>query len=417
MGPASIVEGQVPADRGASLADRVIGPEIDLLVLDRPPEPLDEDVVAPGTLAVHADGDAGLVQHAGEVVAGELRALIGVEDLRPAVAGQRLFQRLDAERRLQGDRQPPGENPTAEPVDHGGQVDEAACHGHVGEVHGPDLVGSVDRHPAQQVRVDLVARRRLRGVRLAIDRLDAHAPHQRGDMPTADRHALGIQEIAQHPAAREREVEVQLVHPAHDREVGRGHGSRPVVDAAPADVQGLRLAGDGQPVRPVDHRLALGRPALLSAPSKKSFVSVSSPILAWSVLTSTGGVPASARGPKTPAAPSSSNAFQAVTWFGWTSNCCASSASVFSPLMAATATFALKAGLWFRRDRLVIVSPARGPSWPPSGRNSTYRPVRIRRASSYYLKTRDPPAIILVYERALAIAEKAFGPEHSALIV
>src|SRR5215212_10516235 len=95
---------------------------------------------------------------------------------------------------------------------------------------------------------------------------------------------------------------LQLVHPAHDREVGRGHGSRPVVDAAPADVQGLRLAGDGQPVRPVDHRLALGRPALLSAPAKKSFVSVSSPILAWSVLTSTGGVPASARGPKTPAA-------------------------------------------------------------------------------------------------------------------
>ena len=39
-------------------------------------------------------------------------------------------------------------------------------------------------------------------------------------------------------------------------------------------------------------------------------------------------------------------------WFGCTSNCWASSASVFSPLMAAIATFALKAGLWFRRGRL-----------------------------------------------------------------
>src|SRR3954471_7391513 len=169
-----------------------------------------------------------------------------------------------------------------------------------------------------------------------------------------------MHEIAQHPAAREREVEMQLVHPAHDGEIGRGHGSRQVIDAAPADVQSLRLAGDGQLVRPVDHRLALSRPALLSAPSKKSFVRVSSPILAWRVLTSTGGgAPGSvlASAPNTPAAPSKSSAFQAVIWFACTSNCCASSASVFSPLMAANATFALKAGLCARRVRFVMLAP------------------------------------------------------------
>src|ERR1700676_1771908 len=37
------------------------------------------------------------------------------------------------------------------------------------------------------------------------------------------------------------------------------------------------------------------------------------------------------------------------------SNCCATSASVFSPLTAAKATFALKAGVWFRRGRLDMV--------------------------------------------------------------
>jgi hypothetical protein len=51
-------------------------------------------------------------------------------------------------------------------------------------------------------------------------------------------------------------------------------------------------------------------------------------------------------------------------------------------LTAAKATFALKAGVWFRRGRLVIVSPMRHAYWPLSGRNSTYPDVQISRASS-----------------------------------
>src|SRR3954467_1040593 len=88
MRSAGGVEAEMPADRGAGLGDRVASSEVDLLVLDRSPEPLDEDVVAPGTLAVHADGDPVPGRHAGEGPAGEPAALIGVEDLRPAVAGQ-----------------------------------------------------------------------------------------------------------------------------------------------------------------------------------------------------------------------------------------------------------------------------------------------------------------------------------------
>src|ERR1035441_8149750 len=46
--------------------------------------------------------------------------------------------------------------------------------------------------------------------------------------------------------------------------------------------------------------------------------------------------------------------------------------------MAASATFALKAGVWFRRGRLLMVSPdSQGTACPLSGRNSTYRPVQI----------------------------------------
>src|SRR4051812_517869 len=159
--------------------------------------------------------------------------------------------------------------------------------------------------------------------------------------------------------------------PAHDGQIGRGHRSGQVVDAATTDPERFGLLGDRQIMGAVDHRFALSRPALLSAPDKKSLVSVSSPILACNVFTSTAGVAGSDLGsdPNTPAAPSRSCAFQAVIWLGWASNCCASSASVFSPLTAAKATFALKAGVWFRRGRLLIVSPALQPSWPLSGRN------------------------------------------------
>ena len=79
-------------------------------------------------------------QHAREVFAGELASLIGVEYLRPAVFGQCLLQRLDAEVSLHCDREPPGKNPAAEPVDNGGEIDESARHRDVGDVHRPDLV-------------------------------------------------------------------------------------------------------------------------------------------------------------------------------------------------------------------------------------------------------------------------------------
>ena len=88
---------------------------------------------------------------------------------------------------------------------------------------------------------------------------------------------------------------MQPVDPPHDREIGFRNRARQVIDAATTDVQGLRLLGDRQIVLTVDHRFALSNPALLSAPSKKSFSSVSSPILACSDFTSTVGCAAPLR--------------------------------------------------------------------------------------------------------------------------
>lgn len=48
----------------------------------------------------------------------------------------------------------------------------------------------------------------------------------------------------------------------------------------------LTLAYSGQCVRPIDHRVTLSKPALVSAPSKKSFSRGSWPIFASRVLSS-----------------------------------------------------------------------------------------------------------------------------------
>src|SRR5258708_39399404 len=117
-------------------------------------------------------------------------------------------------------------------------------------------------------------------------------------------------------------LQMQPINTSHDCEVGFRHRARQVVHAAAADTQHLGLPGNRQIVLTVDHRFALNNPALLSAPSKKSFSSVSSPILAWRDFTSTTGWagPLPPPGPDTSAAPPSSCPFPDVISLGSTSN-------------------------------------------------------------------------------------------------
>jgi hypothetical protein len=51
---------------------------------------------------------------------------------------------------------------------------------------------------------------------------------------TADFDALAAQQVTQHPAARERVVQMQRFNPAHDRQLSLRHGLRFAVKAAPA---------------------------------------------------------------------------------------------------------------------------------------------------------------------------------------
>ena len=121
------------------------------------------------------------------------------------------------------------------------------------------------------------------------------------------------------------------------RESGYGLMSKPLIEVVAA----------------VDHRVALSRPAWVSALSKKSFSRVSSPILACRVLRSgdaTDGPPSN-----TWAARSNRGVFPSVIGLGWLSCRGAHSAKVLSPLIAAQATCALQAGAGLRRCLLAML--------------------------------------------------------------
>jgi hypothetical protein len=88
------------------------------------------------------------------------------------------------------------------------------------------------------------------------------------------------QQALQHATSGKRAIEMQLIDPPHQGKIGSRHWARQIIDASLADTMRFGLPGGREFVLAVDHIFALSNPALVSAPSKNSFSSVSSPILA-----------------------------------------------------------------------------------------------------------------------------------------
>ena len=75
-----------------------------------------------------------------------------------AVHAQRIFQTIDAERRVPAVADPPGQHPPRRPVDDRYPIHEAARQPKVGDVRAPHWVRSGNRDAAQQVGIDLMSR-------------------------------------------------------------------------------------------------------------------------------------------------------------------------------------------------------------------------------------------------------------------
>ncbi len=110
MGPAVIVVLHPIPYMKIRILEVLEGVQVDALVFQGAPEPLDEHVVHPLAFAIHRDPDAVMLQEAGPGGADELTALVRVEDLRTAVAFDGFLESLDAECRVLRVRQPPGQH-------------------------------------------------------------------------------------------------------------------------------------------------------------------------------------------------------------------------------------------------------------------------------------------------------------------
>src|SRR5262245_54236898 len=124
MQPLPIVELKISAQARDGLRYGFVITDVDVFVFNASPEPLNEDVVQRPASPVHADGDFALFENPGERAAGELRALIRVEDLRLGHL-QRLIQRAYTELTLHRRRDFPTEHVTRVPVDNRDKVNEA----------------------------------------------------------------------------------------------------------------------------------------------------------------------------------------------------------------------------------------------------------------------------------------------------
>ena len=196
MRPGLIVERPVALQALVGRIDGVVRVHIDLLVFNALPQSLDEHVVSPTPFSVHADLDAVAGEPLGELLAGKLASLIGIEDFWRAIAAHGVLHRVQREISRERGGESPGQHPATGPVKNREERDEAPCHRNVGDIRRPDVIGTTDRQIAEEIRIDGVGRMSLTEARLAIQGLKTHAVHQRGHMSPANGAALLPQEIA-----------------------------------------------------------------------------------------------------------------------------------------------------------------------------------------------------------------------------
>ena len=170
------------------------------------------------------------LQGPSEIVAGELAALVGIEDLGTAVTSKRFLECIDTKIGAERVGQSPRQHRSAHPVHDDHQVERAFGHRDVGNVRAPYLIDPLDRDPTEEVRVDLVSRCRFARVRAWIDRYQSQQPHQASDPFAIDDMALRRQPRRHPPRAVIRPSQILPIDQRHHCKICGVHLGRLPVD-------------------------------------------------------------------------------------------------------------------------------------------------------------------------------------------
>lgn len=117
--------------------------QIGFIIFEGTEPPLDHDVVSPAALAVHALTNTVFLEKAFVFVAGELTALIRIEDFRLGNL-ECLLTGINTCSSIKRIIQFPSDNASAVPINDGCQIQKATFDRDIGDINGPGLIWTVD---------------------------------------------------------------------------------------------------------------------------------------------------------------------------------------------------------------------------------------------------------------------------------
>ena len=135
------------------------------------------------------------------------------------MTSDRFVQSFHAEVCRQRVGQAPRHHPAAGPVHHGEQEYKTPSHRDVGDVGGPDMVGTIDHEASQEIRINWMIWMPPAAVGLPIQRMDGHQPHQPCYALATGMMPFTTEQLHQPPGTEERVFQVQLVHAAHEFQI------------------------------------------------------------------------------------------------------------------------------------------------------------------------------------------------------
>jgi hypothetical protein len=215
-------------------------------------------------------------QHAGEVVVGELAALVGVEDLWPSLA-QCVLQGFDAEARIEQIRQTPGQHVAAHPVHHRNQVEKLARHGNVGDIGRPHLADPLNPEPAQKVRIAPILLCRSTSTWALVDGYQSHPLHQALHPLAIHRMALCLKPRCHPPRTIEWSPQIPTIDQRHQFQFLRAGFDRPIIECGAAQPQQFALPAERKRALALDHRKPPFPPYSSDLRNKKSRSTISLP--------------------------------------------------------------------------------------------------------------------------------------------